>query len=936
MPALIQPSFAKGEIGPHLYGRVDTAAYQVALRSARNCVVHPWGGVSNRPGTYFIAPCRTHQAGSRLIPFQFKTTDSYVLAFTSDILRFIRNDALVTQVPKNITGITNALPGVVTVLAHGLSNFNTIFITGVVGMSNVNGRYFFVNNVTANTFELLTQDTLVNFNTVSLGAYVSGGTIQAVYEIAHPYTGVGELANVKYTQSGDVMTLTHTNYPPYELTRTGHTAWTMTPVSFGPGITFPTSINVAPTVAGAVTYRYKVTAVSRDTGEESLAGLCNVTRNITAATSASPAVLTSAAHGYSNGDEVQIDGIASTGWTVLDGARFQVTAVAANTFQIIDQNGVLVDSSAFGVYPGGGVAKQTDKRITNGAVTASNTVSWSSVTGAGTYNVYKFDNGTFGFIGVTTALQFLDDNIQANLARTPPASFNPFAVAGDYPQAVGYFEQRREFGGSNNAPDQTDYSGVGLQKNFNRSSPLQEDDAFTAVLAAGQVNEIRHYVSLNDLLVFTSGTEFKVNSGNDTAFSANTIRQKAQSSWGCSHLRPQVVGNTVIFVEDSKAKIRSMGFSFQIDGYTGVELSLLAPHLLETSPIFDWAFSNAPEPRLYMARADGAAMTMTFDQEQEVVAWTPWDTSGSYEGFCALRNPSLEASRENGVYMIVKRRVNGVTVRYIEKQASRVFQDIRDAYFVDCGLSIDNPIAITDIALGNPVTITSAAHGLTNGVEIDVSDIEWEPNVDDMFNETQPDQLNNGRYLVGNVTANTFNLFDSAGVAIDGTGFNVYQDGGNVRRTFQNVSGYDFLEGRKVSILADGNVISGKTILNGGLTLPQRVSRCHIGLSYISDIETLNIEASSGTIQGMLKSMAGAVFRFKQTRGVLVGPASDQLEQWDQREFEPFGAPTDQFSGDHEATFVPDWTTDGRCFIRQPYPLPVTLLAAVPKFEIGG
>lgn len=936
MPALIQPSFAKGEIGPHLYGRVDTAAYQVALRRARNCIIHPWGGVSNRPGTYFLAPQKVHTYAERLIDFQFKTTDTYVLCFGHLYLRFIRNDALITETPRNISTITNANPGVVTMSSnHGWSNGDEVFIEGVVGMTQLNGRWFKIGNVGLATYELYDQETgLVPVNTVSYGVHVGSSSDFAsrVYQITTPYTSA-DLDNIKYTQSNDVMTLSHVSYNVHKLSRTGHTSWTLAVDTFAPIQTFPTAINVVPTVAAAVTYRYKVTAISRDNGEQSLAGTNNITRTITAATIANPAVFTSAAHGYSNGDEIEISNFPG-GW-LNNGDRLTTTAVVANSYSLIRADGTLVDSTTFPAFTTGNT-KQTDKRITNGAATANNTISWTAAAGAERYFVYKFDNGAFGWIGETTALQFLDDNIQANLARTPPTSNNPFMGSGAQPGATGYWEQRQVYGGSLNGPDQSDYSQVGLHSNFSRSSPLQEDDAFSASFNAGQVNDIRHYVPLNDLIVFTSGAEFKINSGNDTAFSANSIKQKRQSSWGCSHLRPQVVGNTIIYAEDSKARVRSFGFSFQIDGYAGVELSLLAPHLMETSPIYDWAFSNAPEPRLYMARADGRAMTMTFDQEQEVVGWTPWETKGSYERMCVLRNPSTEASRENGVYFVVKRRVNGKTVRYIEKQASRVFQDIRDAYFVDCGLSVDNPMTIENINFTNPAQFTITGHGMANGTEIEPSDIIFEPIVDDMFNETQPDQFNYKRYIIGNVTANTFDLFDSDGNPIDATAFNIRRDGGVVRKTFQIVSGYDHIEGMRVSVLADGNVVSGKTIVNGSLTLPQRAVRAHIGLGYISDIETLSMEASSGTIQGVLKSIAGAVFRFKQTRGVLMGPSADLLEQWDQRQDELYGAPTDDFSGDHEQVFRPDWKVDGHVLIRQPYPLPVTLLSAVPKFELGG
>ena len=106
MPKLIQPSFAKGVLSPALHGRVDTAAYAIGLATARNCIVHPYGGISNRAGLDFLGYVTDHTNGNnvRIIPFKFKTTDQYGVIFSDLKIQFIRNDALVTETA--VTGIT--------------------------------------------------------------------------------------------------------------------------------------------------------------------------------------------------------------------------------------------------------------------------------------------------------------------------------------------------------------------------------------------------------------------------------------------------------------------------------------------------------------------------------------------------------------------------------------------------------------------------------------------------------------------------------------------------------------------------------------------------------------------------------------------------------------------------------------------------------------
>lgn len=72
----IQPSFAGGEIGPSLYGRIDMAKYQVALRKCDNFIVRQYGGVENRPGTRFVGAAKYPNRKCRLIPFQFSTVQT--------------------------------------------------------------------------------------------------------------------------------------------------------------------------------------------------------------------------------------------------------------------------------------------------------------------------------------------------------------------------------------------------------------------------------------------------------------------------------------------------------------------------------------------------------------------------------------------------------------------------------------------------------------------------------------------------------------------------------------------------------------------------------------------------------------------------------------------------------------------------------------------
>jgi len=928
MPLLIQPSFAKGVLAPSLHGRADTAVYRVGLSQGTNAIIHTYGGVSNRPGTIFIGPCAEHTYAPRLIPFEFKTSDQYLLEFGNLYMRVIRNDGYVTETALTGCTATATNPVVVTKTSHGYSDGDEVYLSGFTEMVEVNTNRYIVANKTANTFELTNQADATNIDGTGFTAETTGGSSAKIYQIVTPYA-TADLDNIKYVQSADTMTLTHSNYPAQDLTRTAHNAWTIAPVAFVPAQDHPTGLSVTVNTAAALTRIYGVTAIKNKTFEESLTALNTTAKTISGATAANPVVITATSHGFSNGDEVEINSV--VGMTELNGRRFIVSNKAANTFELLG-----TDGTGFTAYSSAGTANQTFVRITTSAATEDNTIAWTAVAGAEKYAVYRKDeDGLWGLIGETGGVSFEDDNLAPDTALTPPIYSDPISLADTYPGTTSYYEQRQVYGGSVTYPDTIYYSRIADRTNFAAADPAGAADAFDATLASRQVNEIRHLVPLNDLLVLTSGSEWRINSGPDQAFELASIRQKPQSFWGASHLTPFIVGSTVFFVEESSAVVRTMGYSFQLDGYTGTNIGLLANHYLYNNTIVDWAAQHSPEVRCYMARDDGKALTFTFDSEQEVIAWTDWATDGSYERVAALRHNT--ASIEDRIYFVVKRTINGNTVRYVEKLSPRINNVVEDCFFVDCGLTYDTPVTITAVTAANPPVVTAASHGFSNGDIVDISDITWVANVDSDYGSTQPIQAI-GRYKVANKTANTFELTsEGSGSNIDGSAWNAYVSGGKVRATATVFRGLDHLEGETLVGNADGNVIRGQVVSGGATTLTQAAARVHLGMPYITDIETLDLEipTANRTIQGVKKKIPAVTIKFEATRGLLIGPSSSLLDEIKQREFERMGEPTRLLTGSKRIPLKPTWNSNGRIWLRQKDPMPLTILSVVPEVEVG-
>ena len=226
-------NFTGGELSPRLDGRNDLAKYSSGCKTLQNMIVYPHGSAARRPGTNFVAEVENSAEKTRLIPFEFSTTQTYILEFGNEYIRFYKDGGAILESNKTITGITQADPGVVSITAHGFSNGDTVVISGVVGMTQVNGKRFKVANVNTNDFELQDIDG-VDVDTTSFTAYTSGGIANRVYQIATTYL-TADLFQIKYAQSADVMYLCHPDYSVKKLSRTGHTSWTITEVDFTNG-----------------------------------------------------------------------------------------------------------------------------------------------------------------------------------------------------------------------------------------------------------------------------------------------------------------------------------------------------------------------------------------------------------------------------------------------------------------------------------------------------------------------------------------------------------------------------------------------------------------------------------------------------------------------------------------------------------------------------
>lgn len=323
-----------------------------------------------------------------------------------------------------------------------------------------------------------------------------------------------------------------------------------------------------------------------------------------------------------------------------------------------------------------------------------NTVSWSAAASADRYAIYKSESGAgsdYGYIGTTTATSFADHNISADLADTPPKATNPFASAGNYPSTVTFFQQRLLFGRTRNKPNGVFGSQTADFENMDVSRPAKADDAISFALVSSRVNAVNQLSSIKGLLALTSDAIFSVGAGNSLYSSSvtspvtpSTIVSIRQSGRGSSRLRPIGIDEVVLFKPSLGTSIRTVGYTFEIDGYKSNNIAIFSPHFFEGYDIIAWDYQQEPYSCVWAARSDGKLLCLAWEQEQQVWGWSLCETSGKVEDVCVITEGG-----QDRLYLAVRRTLAGREDVFIERMALPLIAegDLNSACHLDCAVT---------------------------------------------------------------------------------------------------------------------------------------------------------------------------------------------------------------------------------------------------------
>ena len=557
------------------------------------------------------------------------------------------------------------------------------------------------------------------------------------------------------------------------------------------------------------------------------------------------------------------------------------------------------------------------------------TVSWGAVTDASRYNVYKLQGGIFGFIGQSESTSIIDDNIAPDMGSTPPNYDAVLNSTNNFPAAVSYYEQRRVFAGTNNEPSNILMTKSGTESDMSFRIPVVDDDRISFRVAAREANTIRHVVPLTEMILLTSAAEWRVTSLNSDAITPSTISVKPQSYVGASNVQPIIVNNSLIYAAARGGHVRELGYNWQANGFITGDLSVRAPHLFDEHTITDIAFSKAPYPIAWFVRNDGVLLGFTYMPEQGVGAWHQHTTeNGTFESVCVVAEGD-----DDVLYAVVKRTIDGAMTRYIERMQPRYFDAPEDAFFVDCGLTLDGTNAAsttmtisggTNFTTAESLTLTASSGTFLNPVSTDKGDAIVITDTDGV------------KYTLEIVSTSSTTI---AQVRTDKTIPVSLRSSARTAWAFarDSVTGLTHLEGQTVNILADGAVHPQRTVSSGAVSLDSPSVVVQVGLPITADIETLPITIQMEAFgQGRYKNINQVALRVFKSSGIFVGPNVDNLTEFKQRTTEPYGSPPALKTQELRMPISPSWNDSGQIFVRQKDPLPITIVAVTSEVTVGG
>ena len=513
-----------------------------------------------------------------------------------------------------------------------------------------------------------------------------------------------------------------------------------------------------------------------------------------------------------------------------------------------------------------------------------------------------------------------------------------FSEERGYPKKITLYKGRLCLASTKSKPNTVWLSKSDSYQNFEPTNPLDnevvDDSAITVTLATSQTNQIQWMVAMRQLFIGTLGAEFRIGNADEVITPSNVSSEEISQN-GSVTIKPIKSSNELIYVQQAGRKLLTMEYSLASDTYNSVNLSLFGEHLTY-SGISGMTQQVEPLATIWSWLNSGELRSITYQKDQEVVAWGRQSLGGTRSKVlsgCTI--PYIEENRDQ-TWLLTERWINNQFVQYIEV-LERIFDDQVSqemGYFVDCGGTYNNPIAITNIeAQENLTIITVPSHGLINNAEIKISDIA--PNSGRIDESKGYEALNKVRKKVTIIDTDKFSI------ELDSRQFNPYYSwqGGVIRAYVSAItSGLEHLEGEEVYAVVDGAVSPIRKVKNGRVELDSPGTIVHVGLPYSCKYKSIRLDTALGQNNALAtkQRIHHLYIKLYRTNYFKYG-ALDSSEKVIPRRYgvDKLDTAPELRSELKEIPFEADWTREPHIVIESDLPLPLCILGVTTQMSIN-
>lgn len=542
-----------------------------------------------------------------------------------------------------------------------------------------------------------TQAYCLLFGNLNFRVYAYGGPVMngpSVVEVVTPYVEA-DIADLQFTQSGDVLYVTHPNYQPRKITRLSNTNWQISVPEFYDG----------PFASQNADEAVKVYA-SASSGSVTL-------------TADSPIFTADLA-----GKLFKIEVETYETWKPWEAGGYLLNDSVAGLFRRYEGNvyeAVAPVSGVVGKISMGGTPPVHLKgEEWDGSAESPEKYSGIAAAYDDNYGVkWAYRHSGFG-IGLITAVNGLTatatvlTDFPAELVGSGNKSYRWSSGyfgggAGGYPKSVAISDERLFLAQK--------YSVFGTKSfDFTTFRTGADDDDALAFQLAG-TNEITWLADADGfLIVGTIGGVRTLSGGNNEPITPSKFKNRGSPTKRCSSIPPVKAGSAFVYVGYDRKSLVEMNFSLEKNGYSTTPLGLISEHIPKKG-ITSLCFQAESDPIFWMSLGTGELGGLTYEADQNVRGWHRHKIGGRFGNYdygvveYAVTTPSRVGGDDT--WMVVKRTINGQTKRYLEvKQPEFEYGDVTDAFLVDCGLSYSGvPVSQVSVPHLEGEVLTALADG---------------------------------------------------------------------------------------------------------------------------------------------------------------------------------------------------------------------------------